>query len=87
LFEVPLEKPKSALGKNTVHAIQAGILLGYEGLVKGMLQKIREELNDPQLSTVATGGLSTIITNESDMFTLIEPNLTLDGLRIVAECC
>ncbi len=86
LFDVPLELPQSALGKNTVHAIQAGILLGYEGLVKSMLDRIRVELNDPNLSTVATGGLSSIITPTNGTFTRIEPNLTLEGLRLVAGC-
>lgn len=86
LFDVPLELPQSALGKNTVHAIQAGILLGYEGLVKSMLDRIRIELNDPDLSTVATGGLSSVITPTNGTFTRIEPNLTLEGLRLVAGC-
>jgi type III pantothenate kinase len=86
LFDVPLEIPTSVLGKNTVHAIQAGVLLGYEGLVKSMLERIREELNDANLNSVATGGLSTIITPQNGPFTRIEPNLTLDGLRLVAAC-
>jgi type III pantothenate kinase len=78
--------PRTALGTNTVQAIQAGILLGYEGLVKFMVDRIRLELNDPDLSTVATGGLSSIITPGTQTFNHIEPNLTLDGLRIVAGC-
>lgn len=86
LFDVPLEQPKSALGKNTVQAIQAGILLGYEGLVKAMIDRIKIELEDPDISTVATGGLSSIITPPNGTFTRIEPNLTLDGLRLVAGC-
>jgi len=86
LFDVPLEMPRTALGTNTVQAIQAGILLGYEGLVKFMVDRIRLELNDPDLSTVATGGLSSIITPGTQTFNRIEPNLTLDGLRIVAGC-
>lgn len=85
LFEVPLEYPASALGKNTVHAIQAGVLLGYEGLVKGMLAHIQTELNDPQCATIATGGLSSIIPSLRDHFTAIDANLTLEGLRIVGE--
>lgn len=85
LFDVPLEIPTSALGKNTVHAIQAGILLGYEGLVRTMLERIRNELKDQTVPSVATGGLSSIITTLSGTFTTIEPHLTLDGLRIAAE--
>jgi type III pantothenate kinase len=85
LFDVPLEMPQSALGKNTVHAIQAGILMGYEGLVCTMLEKIRSELNNQTIPSIATGGLSSIITSLNGAFTAIEPNLTLNGLRIVGE--
>ncbi len=86
LFDVPLEMPESVLGKNTVHAIQAGILIGYKGLVQAITGQIRQELNDPQLVTVATGGLSAVIKTHEGLFTRIEPNLTLDGLRLVASC-
>jgi type III pantothenate kinase len=86
LFDVPLEMPESVLGKNTVHAIQAGILIGYKGLVQAITGQIRQELNDPQLVTVATGGLSAVIKTDEGLFTRIEPNLTLDGLRLVASC-
>jgi type III pantothenate kinase len=85
LFDVPLELPESALGKNTVHAIQAGILLGYEGLVISMLHRIKKELQDDQCATLATGGLSSIITPLKDQFTEVDPNLTLNGLRLVGE--
>jgi type III pantothenate kinase len=85
LFDVPLEMPQSALGKNTVHAIQAGILLGYEGLVSSMLQRIKNELADDQCATVATGGLSSIITPLKNQFTEVDRNLTLNGLRMVGE--
>lgn len=85
LFDVPLELPESALGKNTVHAIQAGILLGYEGLVISMLDRIKKELQDDQCATLATGGLSSIITPLKDQFTEVDPNLTLNGLRLVGE--
>lgn len=85
LFDVPLELPQSALGKNTVHAIQAGILLGYEGLVSSMLVRIKNELNDPACATIATGGLSSIITSLRDKFTEVDQQLTLTGLRLVSE--
>lgn len=85
LFDVPLELPASVLGKNTVHAIQAGILIGYEGLVSSMITRIKSELNDPACVTVATGGLSSIITSLKHQFTVVDHNLTLNGLRIVSE--
>lgn len=85
LFDVPLELPASALGKNTVHAIQAGILIGYEGLVSSMIQRIKSELNDSKCATIATGGLSSIITPLKDHFNEVDVNLTLNGLRLVGE--
>lgn len=85
LFDVPLEMPQSALGKNTVHAIQAGILMGYEGLVSSMLQRIKNELADAQCATIATGGLSSIIIPLKNQFTEVDQNLTLNGLRITGE--
>ncbi len=85
LFDVPLQVPDSVLGKNTVHAIQAGILIGYEGIVMNMIRKIREELKDQTIPVIATGGLSSIITSLSSEFTTIDANLTLDGLRICSE--
>ncbi len=84
LFEVPLTMPTSSLGKNTVTAIQSGILLGYEGLVKNIVEKIRKELNEDCL-VIATGGLSSIITPLQGFFDVIENKHTLDGLRFIAE--
>lgn len=84
LPEVPLVFPKSVIGKNTTHAIQSGILVGYVGLVKHMVSAIQEELGDSFLP-IATGGLVHVLEPLHDFFHAIEPNLTLDGLRIIAE--
>ncbi|MEZ4988988.1 MAG: type III pantothenate kinase [Saprospiraceae bacterium] len=84
LPEVPLEFPRSAIGKNTVHAIQSGILIGYVGLVRHMLSMIRAELGE-HYSAVATGGLSSIMHPLENDFAIINPNLTLDGLRLICE--
>ncbi len=84
LFDVPLQLPKSALGTNTITAIQSGILIGYEGLVKSVVGSIRKELNE-NCPAIATGGLSSIITPLKDFFDQVEPNLTLDGLKLVGE--
>ena len=84
LFEVPLEFPASALGKNTIHAIQAGLLFGYEGMVKNMLQQIRKELN-ANVTVVVTGGLSAIIPSMLEVADHMVPTLTLDGLKFIAE--
>jgi type III pantothenate kinase len=76
--------PTSAIGKNTTEAIQAGILLGYEGLVKSLLHRIRTELGGECIA-VATGGLSSIIETLKDEFVEIDRKLTLDGLRVIGE--
>ncbi len=85
LFDVPLEMPTSVLGKGTVHAIQAGVLVGYEGMVKHMVERIRTELNEPAVAVVATGGLSAILSSLSGVYTAVDPDLTLTGLKLVYE--
>ncbi len=84
LPEVPLELPVSAVGKNTVHAIQSGVLIGYVGLVKHMISSIREEVGQ-DYKAIATGGLSAILHPLKEVFEIINPFLTLDGLRIMGD--
>lgn len=84
LPEVELKLPESALGKNTIHAIQAGVLYGYTGLVKGMLEAIRKETG-LSFTVVATGGLSSILTSLEGEFDEVDRNLTLEGLRLITE--
>lgn len=90
LPEVPLAYPDSALGMDTIHAIQSGVLIGYTGMVKYMIEQIKSELND-RIDTphyvVATGGLSRILVPLSDVFDEIDTMLTLDGLRLIADTC
>ncbi|MCU0451375.1 MAG: type III pantothenate kinase [Bernardetiaceae bacterium] len=81
---VPLEYPSSALGRGTTHAIQAGVLIGYRGLVEALLAAMRAELQDRCIA-VATGGLASVIPPLRSQFYAIEPTLTLDGLRLAAE--
>lgn len=84
LPEVELKLPESALGKDTIHAIQAGILYGYTGLVMGMLEAIRSE-TQLDFKVIATGGLSSILTNLKNVFDEVDRNLTLEGLRLITE--
>lgn len=84
LPEVELKLPESALGKNTVHAIQAGVLYGYTGLVKGMIETIETETG-LTFTIVATGGLSAILTTLEKTFDEVDRNLTLEGLRLITE--
>ncbi|MFC0181604.1 type III pantothenate kinase [Pseudarcicella hirudinis] len=84
LPEVPLVMPDSAIGKNTVHAIQAGILWGYVGMVKEMIQQIRKEVGE-DCKILATGGLSSILTPLQSEFDEVDKSLTLNGLKIISE--
>ena len=84
LPEVPLVMPESAVGKNTIHAIQSGILNGYVGLVRHQLALLNEELNEEYLA-IATGGLSEILTPLKKDFDVVDRSLTLEGLRIMLE--
>jgi type III pantothenate kinase len=85
LPEVPIEMPTSALGTNTVMAIQAGVVMGYESLVRGMIARIRAELNGDCIA-VATGGLSQAIPILHNEFVAVVPSLTLDGIRLIGDC-
>lgn len=84
LPRVDLDRPPSAIGRNTTHAMQSGLLFGYVGLVEGMVVRFREELG-PEMKTIATGGLAEIVARETDVLDIIAPWLTLDGLRIIWE--
>ncbi|CAB4834139.1 MAG: type III pantothenate kinase [Actinobacteria bacterium] len=84
LRKVELVRPRSPIGKNTVEALQSGALYGFAGQVDGLVDRIREEL-DELTAVVATGGLAPIVVPESRTITHHEPDLTLIGLRLVFE--
>ncbi|MDX1476758.1 MAG: type III pantothenate kinase [Saprospiraceae bacterium] len=84
LPEVPLVFPDTVTGKDTVHAIQSGVLIGYEGLIKHLIARYRAELNEA-LIVIATGGLVGRVEALHKYFDHILPELTLDGLRLMAS--
>jgi type III pantothenate kinase len=84
LPRVDLQRPPAAIGRNTVHAMQSGLLFGYVGLVEGMVTRFRAELG-PSMKVIATGGLAEIIAKETSVIQIIAPWLTLDGLRFIWE--
>lgn len=86
LPHVNIEAPPSVLGTNTIHAIQAGVILGYKGLIKTLVTEMKEEMKIPVDNVIATGGLSVVMYPLlKDIFTEREPNLTLNGIRLVGE--
>lgn len=76
--------PVSVVGKDTIGSMQSGIIFGYAGLVDGMVQRIRAERNT-QSKVIATGGLAPLIQNVSTTIEAVEPDLTLEGLKIIAD--
>jgi len=84
LRDVQLVAPPSVLGDNTIHAIQSGLVLGFAGLVDSMVERTETELSE-KLAVIATGGLSSVLKNISARIQRIDENLTLDGLKYMAD--
>ncbi len=84
LPRVEFTRPPSAIGRNTTHSIQSGLLFGYVGLVEGLVARFEAELG-PETLVIATGGLAGVIAEETDVIDIVDPWLTLHGLRIIHE--
>jgi type III pantothenate kinase len=84
LPRVELARPPSAIGRNTVHAMQSGLLFGYVSLVEGMVGRFRAELGR-EMRVIGTGGLAELLARETPVIQILAPWLTLDGLRMVYE--
>lgn len=82
---VTLARPPRAIGDNTPHALQSGIIHGYAALVTGMVARFRAEMDAPECPVIATGGHAALIADETDCISVVEPLLTLEGLRLVYQ--
>ena len=84
LPRVEVRRPATAIGQTTVGAMQSGLFFGYVEMVNGLVRRIRSELADgARAVVVATGGLADVLSSETDVIQHVEPNLTLDGLRLI----
>ncbi|MBS3783936.1 MAG: type III pantothenate kinase, partial [Anaerolineae bacterium] len=77
-----LRRPPSVIGRNTPHAMQSGLVFGYVGLVEGMVARFKAALG-PETCVIATGGLAEVIARETDVIDVVDPWLTLHGLRVI----
>ena len=82
LPRLELIAPKHAIGTNTITAMQSGIVFGYVALVEGMVARIQKEL-DEKAQVIATGGYAGLIARETSVIDMVNPDLTLIGLRII----
>ncbi|TNY35291.1 type III pantothenate kinase [Thermomonospora catenispora] len=87
LHKIELSRPRHVIGKNTVEALQSGIIHGFAGQVDGLVERMAEELTDDpdELTVVATGGLAPMVLDEARNIDVYEPWLTLIGLRLIYE--
>lgn len=85
LPRIEISKPEHVIGKNTVESMQSGLIHGYAGMVDSLVRKMGNEMSAHSLSVVATGGLSTLISKESETITHINRDLTLVGLKIIYQ--
>ncbi|RSK25504.1 type III pantothenate kinase [Bacillus sp. HMF5848] len=82
LPRIEIVRPEQIIGQNTVSAMQAGILFGYVGQVEGIVKRMKAE-SQSEPTIVATGGLASLIANESDVIDIVDPFLTLKGLQLI----
>ncbi|MGI5916907.1 MAG: type III pantothenate kinase [Anaerolineae bacterium] len=81
---IDFQRPHKAIGTNTMDAIRSGMLYGYVGLTEGMIARFRDELG-PDMRVIATGGLAEVIARETNLIEVVDPWLTLKGLRLIYE--
>ena len=84
LYRVEMAKPPQVVGRNTIHAIQSGIVYGYVAMVDGLVRRIQQE-NAVTARVIATGGFAALLGPESETIEEVDEFLTLDGLRILYE--
>ena len=80
-----LVKPDSVIGRNTVTNMQAGIVYGYIGQINYIVNRMKREMNVPDIKVIATGGLAVLVAGESSVIDVMDGLLTLKGLRLIYE--
>jgi type III pantothenate kinase len=86
LPKLSLKEPRRAIGRSTIEAMRSGAVFGYRGLVREIIAQIKaERFPHKKVHVVATGGYAELIAARLNEIDLVHPNLTLEGLRIVAN--
>ena len=84
LRRVDLTRPPDAIGKNTIHAIQSGLVLGSADMIQGMVGRFDKELGGGS-KVIGTGGLVGLLEAEANVFDVVNEDLTLTGLKLVHD--
>jgi type III pantothenate kinase len=84
LPRIDVRKPPRIVGRTTVGAMESGLFFGYVGMVEGLVRRMNEELGGNAI-TIATGGLADVIAPETSLIEHVDPDLTLEGLRMLWE--
>jgi len=84
LPRIELVAPPAAIGRNTIHCMQSGLVLGYVELIEGLVERIRAELGG-HARVIGTGGLATVLAKETKVIEVVDQMLTLEGLRLIYE--
>ena len=82
LMRIDFTEPPTVIGKTTVHSLQSGLVYGFAGQVDRIVEEIRGELG-AEAQTVATGGLADLVVPHTRTIERVDPDLTLEGLRLV----
>jgi type III pantothenate kinase len=85
LPRIGIGRPQAAIGRNTVSAMQSGIFWGYVGMIEGIVARIRNEADFPRMKVIATGGLAPLLAEGTTLIERVDPDITLEGLRLLAE--
>ena len=84
LPRIGIGRPQAVIGRSTIPAMQSGIYWGYVGLIEGLVTRIQAEY-EQKLRVIATGGLAPLLAEGTTIIGTVAPDLTLDGLRLLAE--
>ncbi|MFQ5789795.1 MAG: type III pantothenate kinase [Acidobacteriota bacterium] len=84
LPKVELAPPPTAIGHSTVTAMQSGLVFGYTGLVKELVERLKKELGGKP-KVIATGGMAELVAEWTRVIDIVNPRLTLEGIRIIYE--
>jgi type III pantothenate kinase len=85
LYRVEIARPQTVIGKNTAASMQSGIYYGFVGMVDNLVNKIKAEMGEQKVFTVATGGIAPLICKDTKTIDKVDMLLALDGLRMLYE--